>query len=154
MAKKKLKTSTVYLITLLVFGIFIAIFTYNINITYVGFHFQIDTSSVSLNNTEIVGSLPSNTSVVISNGNVVFAKIALQNVPTVINGINAASSIIVGFSGAIIGIMVREFFKNDNRAKRVFLGIVLLFVYAFSYQLFIYSNLVNGLLDLALRYSF
>jgi hypothetical protein len=84
---------------------------------------------------------------------VLFAKISLQNVPTIINGITASTSIIVGFSGAVIGIVIRELFQNDKKAREYFLGVLALFIYTFGFQFWVYSLLVSGAVDWALRWS-
>lgn len=106
-----------------------------------GLHFQIDASSV-----------PSNTTVVIVDGNVVFAKISLQNIPTIINGITTSTSIIVAFSGVVIGFM-RGLFQSDKKAKTAFFTVLFAFAYIFMYLFGVYTFLATGGVDLALRWS-
>ena len=118
-----------------------------------GVRFQIDASNVSINNTQIIGSAPSNSTVTIIDGNVVFAKVGLQNIPTLINGITTSTSIIVAFSGGIIAYMLRELFPNDRKAKIAFFGISVSFIYIFSYLFWVYIFLATGVVDTALRWS-
>jgi hypothetical protein len=116
-------------------------------------HFQIDASDVPLNNTEIIGSPPSNTTVIIRDGDVMFAKVGLQNIPTIINGITTSTSIIVAFNGVVIAYMIRELFPTDRKAKIAFFGVFFAFVYVFLYLFWIYLFLATGVIDLALRWS-
>jgi hypothetical protein len=44
-------------------------------------------------------------------------QIAPNIVPTIINGITTSTSIIIGFSATIIGIMMRDFFQENRKAK-------------------------------------
>ncbi len=111
-----------------------------------GIHFQIDTSSVSANYTQIIGSAPSNITVKILNGNVVFAKIGLQSIPTLINGITTSTSIIVAFSGAFMAFMAREIFQTDRKMKTAFTVISVSFIYIFGYLFWVYIFLAVGLL--------
>ena len=108
---------------------------------------------MSSNNTVIIGSAPSNATVIIKDGNVEFAKIALQNIPTLINGITTSTSIIVAFSGAVIGFMIRELFQSDKKAKLAFFGVFFAFIYIFMYLFWVYVFLATGGVDLALRWS-
>jgi Ca2+/Na+ antiporter len=97
--------------------------------------------------------VPSNATVVITDGNVVFAKIALQNIPAIINGITTSTSIIVAVIGVVIVFMVRELFQSDKKAKRVFFGVFIGFIYIFNYLFWVYVFLATGVIDLALRWS-
>lgn len=49
-------------------------------------------------------------------------EIQAQTVPTVINGIATLTGVIVGFSGAILGILVRDFLQSDKKAKEAMIG--------------------------------
>jgi hypothetical protein len=118
-----------------------------------GVHFQIDASNVSVNNTLIIGSDPSNITVRIIDGNVVFAKVGLQNIPTLINGITTSTSIIVAFSGGFIAYMLRELFQTDRKAKIAFFGVFFSFIYVFAYLFWVYIFLATGAIDVALRWS-
>ena len=143
----------VYLVCAIAFSLFVIGLTIWVSVGSFGLHFQIDVSSVPSNNTVIIGNAPSNTTVTIVDGNVVFAKIALQSIPTVINGITSSTSIIVAFSGAVIGFMIRELFQSDKKARIAFFGVLLIFTYIFMYLFWVYTFLATGLIDLALRWS-
>jgi uncharacterized membrane protein len=52
-------------------------------------------------------------------------KIAAQNVPTVINGITTSTSIIIGFTGTLMGIL-REMFRNNNKKKEALVAFAVL----------------------------
>lgn len=141
---------------MLVFSVFCAFIiglTVWVSVPSFGLHFQIDASSISSNNTVIVGSAPSNATVIIKDGNVQFAKIALQNIPTLINGITTSTSIIVALSGAVIGFMIRELFQSDKKAKIAFFGVFFSFIYIFMYLFWVYVLLAEGAVDLSLRWS-
>jgi len=143
----------VYFVIAFAFSLVVIGLTALVSVSSFGLHFQIDVSSVSSNNTTIIGNAPSNTTVIIIDGNVVFAKIALQNIPTLINGITTSTSIIVAFSGAVIGFMVRDFFPSDKKAKIAFFGVMFSFAYVFMYLFWVYVFLATGGVDLALRWS-
>lgn len=100
---------------------------------------QIDISS-STNNTAIV-----------LNDTIIFAKIALQNIPTFINGITASTSIIIAFSGTIIGLLYRDVFERDNNAKQFILLLVLFLILPLSYLSSVYTFLITGYVDSAVR---
>lgn len=80
-----------------------------------------------------------------------FAKIALQNVPTVINGITASTSIVISFSGVVIGMLFREVFKGDNKTKLFFLLMAFYLVIPLGYLSSVYTFLIMGLVDWALK---
>ncbi|MCJ7631367.1 hypothetical protein MUP77_03040, partial [Candidatus Bathyarchaeota archaeon] len=143
----------VYLVCAVAFSLIVVGLTIWISVPSFGLHFQIDVSSVPSNNTVIIGNAPSNTTVIIIDGNVVFAKIALQNIPSIINGITTSTSIIVAFSGAVIGFMVRDLFQSDKKARIVFFGVLVSFIYVFMYLFWVYAFLTMGGVDLALRWS-
>jgi hypothetical protein len=125
-----------YLLSFSAFCAFIIGLTIWVSVPSFGLHFQIDASSISSNNTVIVGSAPSNATVIIKDGNVQFAKIALQNIPTLINGITTSTSIIVALSGAVIGFMIRELFQSDKKTKIAFFG-VFFFLHIYFYVSFL-----------------
>ena len=69
-------------------------------------------------------------------------QIGLQTVPTIINGITTSTSIIVGLSATILGIMIRDLLQNNEKAKIVmliFMGIAIIYsllnIYQAYYQL-------------------
>jgi len=118
-----------------------------------GLQTMIDTTSIPSNNTIISGELPSNynISLWIVDGHIIMAKIPLQNVPTVINGITTSTSIIVGFTGTIIGIMVREIFKDDKKMRNALQYVSIFIGLTFAYLFLVYYFVVGGLLEMALR---
>lgn len=144
----------VYQVCFLAFALIITYLTIWVSVPSLGgVHFQIDTSNVSVNNTLIIGSAPSNTTVTIIDGNVVFAKVGLQNIPTIINGITTSTSIIVAFSGGVIAYMIRELFQTDRKAKIAFFVVFFAFIYVFVYLFWVYIFLATGVIDTALRWS-
>jgi hypothetical protein len=74
-----------------------------------------------------------------------------ETIPTVINGITAVTSIIIGFSGAIIGLVYREDFKKDKKAKRGLLALAFYSVIPLTFLLIVYNSLIYGALDFALK---
>jgi hypothetical protein len=151
---KKPNSYLIYFLIIFSFSLIIFAFTYWVA-SPSGLHLQIDTTNVAANNTKIIGELPSdyNTSLMVINGNIFMAKIPIQNVPTVINGITAATSIIVGLSGAAVGIIVRELFQTNKKASYFLMSILFYFLFVFAYQFVIYILLVSGVIDMALRWS-
>jgi hypothetical protein len=88
---------------------------------------------------------PANTTYTAANSTEAF-RLSVQTVPTVVNGITTVTSIIVGFSGALTGIILRgrpKEAKQDNRARRflmvgvpVSIGIIILLdFFAYAYLL-------------------
>lgn len=86
-------------------------------------------------------------------GDTISAKIAIQTVPSIINGITASTSIIIAFSGAVIGIMFRDVFKNDRKARTFLLVVIFYFALPLMYQFVVYTFLIMGFLDWALRWA-
>lgn len=70
---------------------------------------------------------------------------------TVTNGITAVTSIIIGFSGAIIGLVYREDFKKYKIVKAVLLLLAFFSVFPLSLLIWVYSALINGALEFALK---
>jgi hypothetical protein len=69
-------------------------------------------------------------------------QINAQSVPTIINGVTTSTSIIIAFSGTVIGIMIRDFLQDNKAAKYsllIFFGIPLVtsatFLFSTYYQL-------------------
>jgi putative exporter of polyketide antibiotics len=88
-----------------------------------------------------------------TNGNAVNSTIAennartmiqAQSVPTVINGIIASTSIIITFSGVIIGLIYREVLQNDNKLKELLIAFTVLFIFSFGYMFYAYNSLATG----------
>ncbi len=70
--------------------------------------------------------------------------IQAQTVPTIINGITTATSIIVAFSIGLIGIMFRGLFKDNQRAKEVFVIFAVLFVFSLAFLFSANVTLATG----------
>ena len=63
-----------------------------------------------------------------SNSTSIETKLSVQSVPTVINGIIASTSVIVGFSGVFMGLMYREVNKKNEIAGEVVLAFSIIFI--------------------------
>ena len=74
-----------------------------------------------------------------------------ETIPTIINGITAVTSIIIGLSGAILGLVYREDFTKDKRSKLALLGFVFYFAVPFTFLLSVYNSLIYGALSFALK---
>lgn len=72
-----------------------------------------------------------------------------ETIPTVINGITAVTSIIIGFSGAIIGIVYREDFNKDKKVKIGLLGIAFYSAVPLTMLLVVYHALIRGAVEFA-----
>jgi hypothetical protein len=79
--------------------------------------------------------------------------IAAQTVPTVINGIITSASVVIGFSGSVIGILFRDFFKEDRKARTFFILVIFLFAFAFLYPWGAYIWLTTGFFEFALKWA-
>lgn len=74
-------------------------------------------------------------------------------IPTVVNGISAVTSIVIGFSGAIIGLVYREDFFKDRKMKGGLLVLAFYSVIPLGILLVAYSSIIYGALDFSLRYA-
>jgi hypothetical protein len=82
--------------------------------------------------------------------------IAAQTVPTVINGIIASTAIIIGFSATLVGIFFRDVFSNDNLARQILIGFLVMYVFAIGFISKAYSSLTTigqFSLEESLRYA-
>jgi hypothetical protein len=70
--------------------------------------------------------------------------IQAQSVPTIVNGIVTSTSIIVAFSGALIGLFFREVFNDDKRGKEVLIIFATLFAVPFVFLFFAYYSIAIG----------
>jgi cytochrome bd-type quinol oxidase subunit 2 len=79
-------------------------------------------------------------------GNITNAKtqIPAQSVPTIINGLAASTSIIVGFSIALIGATFREVIKTQQKATEVLIGCSGAFAFCFVLLFIAYDHLMMG----------
>jgi hypothetical protein len=75
-----------------------------------------------------------------------------DSIPTIINGITAVTSIIIAFSGAVIGLVYREDFK-DKLSKIVLLGFLLYFAFPFAFLFTVYYSLMYGAFNFALKWA-
>jgi uncharacterized membrane protein YqjE len=132
-----MKFSPYLLYAIVIFGAFFVVTVFN----QFALHPQID-----------VTNTPNSTAVIIGD-NVVFAKISLQNVPTVINGITASTSIVIGFIGVVVGILMREIFKDESKTKVFFLLMAFLLAVPLAYLSTVYTFLIMGLVDWAVRWA-
>jgi len=80
---------------------------------------------------------------------------ALQygTVPTIINGMTAVTSIIIGFSVAIIALVYREHFIRDIRDKSALLILAFYSVIPLTFLVVVYNSLIYGALDFALKWA-
>jgi hypothetical protein len=74
-----------------------------------------------------------------------------DTIPTVINGITAVTSIIIGFSGAIIGLVYREDFKKGKLVRVFLLFLAFYSVIPLGLLIGVYSALISGALEYALK---
>ncbi len=79
-------------------------------------------------------------------------KVGEQIIPTVINGVTSSMSIIIGFSGAFIGIMLREI-KKDKKMRQFYVISMVLLLMPLMFLWTIYSVLTSGFYELAIRYG-
>ena len=76
-------------------------------------------------------------------------------IPTLVNGITASISIIVGFSGAISGVVFHKELENeDSKGKKFYLLILGLFIIALIYPFGAYLSLSSKQFVIAVKYSF
>lgn len=75
-----------------------------------------------------------------------------QAVPTLVNGITSSMSIVVGFCGAIVGIMFREIGTNPKTKRNLLISLIALMA-PITFLWTTYSFLAMGFYSLAVRYS-
>lgn len=77
------------------------------------------------------------------------------SVPTLVNGIITSMSIIIGFGGAVTGIVFRgDIDKGDSKAKIAFFYALGLFIIALVYPWGAYLALATKQFAFAVKYSF
>lgn len=79
-------------------------------------------------------------------------QLSFNSVPTIINGITASTSIIIGFTGAIIGIIF-QIFKDNIEMRNILLISAFLESFPLLLLLIVYIVLTQGFVDSALRLS-
>jgi hypothetical protein len=88
------------------------------------------------------------------NGFFMQPKIDVAYVSTVINGITASTSIVLGFAGLILGLLYREVFKKNEEAKAFLLGMAFVFSIPIVYLYTVYFYLVTDNFDSSIRTAF
>lgn len=76
-----------------------------------------------------------------------------EAIPTLINGLTASMSIIVGFAGAFLGITFRDVPKKDTKTKKVYIYAMAALFIPLMFLWTTYFVLTTGLADLAVRYG-
>lgn len=74
-------------------------------------------------------------------------------IPSLVNGMTSSMSIIVGFMGGFIGIMLHETSKNDKKAKTFYFRGLLLLLIPLSFLWTTYALLTIGWSETAIRYG-
>ncbi len=93
--------------------------------------------------------------VILYNGFFLKLKIEEENyVPTIVNGITASTSLVLGFSGLIIGLLLREVFSKDENARSFLISIAFFFAIPIIYLFSVYFWLVLGDFNSALKTAF
>lgn len=126
---------------------------------WIQYFVQIDLTSSSVSNTFVNSTFINSTISGLSNQTSVSTHISFAAVPTIINGIATATSIIIGFSGTVVGIVARELLKDEKeeRMKQYLIGTVLgtfpLIIFLFFMA---YFFLLNGyvMVKTALQFTF
>lgn len=76
-----------------------------------------------------------------------------ESIPTIVNGLTAVTSVIIGFSGAVLGLVYRQDFTADHRSKATILAYLFYFAIPFTFLLIVYNALIYGALNFALTYA-
>jgi hypothetical protein len=74
--------------------------------------------------------------------------LAFSSIPTIINGITASTSIIIGFTGAIIGVLY-QLLKDDEATKRILLYSAIYELIPLTFLFLVYEFLLLGLIQWA-----
>jgi Ca2+/Na+ antiporter len=80
-------------------------------------------------------------------------KVSDQVIPTLVNGITSSMSVIVGFCGALIGIMFREIDKNDSKTKVSYIVVIVVLSIPLTMLWTTYCFLTMGMSEFAVRYG-
>ena len=80
-------------------------------------------------------------------------RISPETIPILINGITSSTSVIIGFSGTIIGIMLREIDKSDRKTRVFYMLIIALLALPLTMLWSTYVFLAMNWLETAIRYS-
>lgn len=73
-----------------------------------------------------------------------------DSIPTIINGITASTSIIIGFTGAIIGILY-QLLKDDESTKKILLYSAFYELVPLAFLFTVYNFLIMGYTEWALK---
>jgi hypothetical protein len=79
-------------------------------------------------------------------------QLKFDSVPTIINGVTASTSIIIGFTGAIIGLFYRQF-ENNTQVKNILLYSAFYELVPLTFLFLVYNFLLLGYVDWAIRLS-
>ncbi len=86
-------------------------------------------------------------------GNATFLGISYEldfdSIPSIVNGLTSATSIIIGFTGTIVGILYGVFIKKYDKLLLLLILLVVLFPLFFLFL--VYYCLITGVVDYALR---
>jgi hypothetical protein len=80
-------------------------------------------------------------------------ELKFETVPTLINGITAVTSIIIGFSGAMVGLVYREDFTKDKKVKKRLLALAFYSVVPLTILLLVYHSLTFGAFEFAMKWA-
>jgi hypothetical protein len=77
-------------------------------------------------------------------------QIEYTSIPTIINGITASTSVIIGFTGAMVGLFYK-IFEDDDKTKALLLVSAFYEIVPLAFLLFVYILLPIGYLDQSLK---
>ena len=82
-----------------------------------------------------------------------YIKIEPNLIPTLVNGITSSSSVIIGFTGAFIGIMFREMSKKDKKSRNFYFIAIILLILPLTFLWSTYFFLTTGWSEFAVKYA-
>jgi glucan phosphoethanolaminetransferase (alkaline phosphatase superfamily) len=91
---------------------------------------------------------------ILANGFFLHPRIDQTYIPTVINGITASTSIVIGFTGVVMGLFYRDVFAKDEKMKSMLMGLTLYLAIPIAYLLTVYAWLVVVDFDSSLKIAF
>jgi FtsH-binding integral membrane protein len=91
---------------------------------------------------------------ILYNGFVMHPQIDKSYLPTVVNGITASTSIVLGFAGVMLGLLYHEIFSKDEKTRSTLIALAFIFSIPIIYLYSVYSSLVSGDFDSATRIAF
>jgi hypothetical protein len=78
------------------------------------------------------------------NGTYANSQLSVESVPTVINGMIASTSVIIGFSGAIVGIKYREISEKNELAAGLIFVFLAVFIFSIWNEFSAFENFASG----------